>query len=200
MKHSFPVCLVLLAAMVLAAGCAFRVQVQGYRSPEAAVPMNPGMSVHIQAEVDTYAGTCPVAGDELTRMIADLLTREGYTLAPKDQADLIMVYRYNHVGYNGRVRFEPQTGPTGGMKTVGRGGPYRHSLWLRVINAPKFLKDGEEDVVWAGSASLEAAPTGSPRFVAMLLVAAFEDFPGTREETVTRKMHLSDSRIVALGY
>ena len=200
MKHSFSICLVLLVAMVLAGGCSFRVQVQGYRSPESTVPINPGMSVHIQAEVDTYAGSCPVAGDELTRMITDLLTRQGYRIAPKESADLIMVYSYDHVGYSGRVRFEPQTGPTGGMKTVGRGGPYKHSLWLRVIDAEKFLEDGEEVVAWAGSSSLEAAPTGSPRFVAMLLVAAFEDFPGIAEEPVTRKMYLSDSRIGALGY
>ncbi len=200
MKHSFPLCFGLAAAMVLLGGCSFRVQVQGYRSPEATAPMNPGMSVHLQAEVDTYAGSCPVAGDELTRMITELLTERGYEFAPKESADLIMVYSYDHVGYKGRVRFEPQTGPTGGMKTVGKGGPYKHSLWLRAIDAGKFMESGEEQVVWAGSASLEAAPTGSARFVAMLLVAAFEDFPGNKDEIVTRKMYLSDSRIVALGY
>jgi hypothetical protein len=200
MKHSFPLCLVLIAAVVLTGGCAFRVQVQGYRSPETTIEMTPGMSIYLQPEIDTYAGVCPVAGNELTRMITDLLAGEGYQLAPQESADLILVYSYDHVGHKGRVRFEPQTGPTGGMRTVARGGPYEHSLFLRVIDAAKYVENGDEQVVWAGSASLEAAPTGSPRFVAMLLVAAFEDFPGTKEQTVTRKMYLSDSRIVALGY
>jgi hypothetical protein len=200
MKHSFSLCLVLLAAVVLTSGCAFRVQVQGYRSPETTVAMNPEMSIYLQPEIDTYAGACPVAGNELTRMITDLLAGEGYELAPQEEADLILVYSYDHIGHKGRVRFEPQTGPTGGMKTVARGGPYQHSLFLRVIDARKYVENGDEEVVWAGSASLEAAPTGSPKFVAMLLVAAFEDFPGAKEETVTRKMYLSDSRIVALGY
>ena len=200
MQHSFPLRFAVLATVLLAGGCSFRVQVQGYRNPEGTVPMNPGMSVYLQPEIDTYAGTCPVTGNELTRMITDLLAGEGYELAPQESADLILVYRYDHVGLKGRVRFEPQTGPTGGMKTVGRGGPFQHTLWLRIIDAGKYVADGEEQVIWAGSAALEAAPTGSARFVAMLLVAAFEDFPGSNEQPVTRKMYLSDSRILALGY
>lgn len=200
MKRSFLICFVLLTALLLAAGCSFRVQVRGYQSPEATVLMNPGMSVHIQPEASVYSGSGPVEAAELTRMIADLLTELGYKIAPGDEADLLMIYSYDHVGHNNRVRFEPQTGPVGGMKTVGRGGPYDHRLWLRVVNNRQDLKDGEEQVVWVGGASLDSAPTASGRFVAMLLVAAFEDFPRLPEDMVIRKMVLSDARIKALGY
>jgi hypothetical protein len=200
MKRSFLICFVLLATLLLASGCAFRVQVRGYQSPEATVLMNPGMSVHIQPEASAYASSSPVEVAELTRMISDLLTELGYTIAPADESDLLMVYSYDHIGHNNRVRFEPQTGPVGGMKTVGRGGPYDHRLWLRVVNNKKILKDGDEQVVWVGGASLDSAPTASGRFVAMLLVAAFEDFPRLPEDMVTRKMYLSDARIKSLGY
>ena len=200
MKRSFLICFVLLTALLLAAGCSFRVQVRGYQSPEATVLMNPGMSVHIQPEASVYSGSGPVEAAELTRMIADLLTELGYKIAPGDEADLLMIYSYDHVGHNNRVRFEPQTGPVGGMKTVGRGGPYDHRLWLRVVNNREILEAGDEQVVWVGGASLDSSPTASGRFVAMLLVAAFEDFPRLPEDMVIRKMVLSDARIKALGY
>ena len=200
MKRSFLICFVLLAALLLATGCSFRVNVRGYQSPEATVLMNPGMSVHIQPEASVYSGARPVEVAELTRMISTLLTELGYEIAPGDEADLLMVYSYDHVGHNNRVRFEPQTGPVGGMKTVGRGGPYDHRLWLRVVNNREILEAGDEQVVWVGGASLDSSPTASGRFVAMLLVAAFEDFPRLPEDMVIRKMVLSDARIKALGY
>ncbi len=200
MKRSFLICFLLLAALLLTVGCSYRVQVRGYQSPDATVLMKPGMSVHIQPESSAFSSSSPVEATELTRMIADLLADLGYQIAPADAANLLMVYSYDHVGHNNRVRFEPQTGPVGGMKTVGRGGPYDHRLWLRVVDNTKIPKAGEEQVVWVGGASLDSAPTASGRFVAMLLVAAFEDFPRLPEDMVTRRIQLSDARIGALGY
>jgi hypothetical protein len=179
-------------------GCAYKVQVQGYQSPDHAVIDPSGATLHVEKNTEAGAGKCPVDEAVFTAMVEELARQHGFRIAERDEADFVLTFEYVSVGYGGRVRLQPHSGPTQGFKTVGKGGPYDHQLVLRVADTGKLDEGGQMPVVWAGSASLDAAPTEGNRFVAMLLLAAFEEFPFETEEVVVRKINLSDPRVTDL--
>jgi hypothetical protein len=179
-------------------GCAYKVQVQGYQSPDHPVIEPAGATLHVEPNSEVGAGKCPVDAEVFTAMVEDLAREQGFRIRARDEADFILTFEYVSVGYGGRVRLQPHSGPTQGFKTVGKGGPYDHQLVLRMADASKVDEGGQMPIVWAGSASLDAAPTEGTRFVAMLLLAAFEEFPYETEEVVVRRINLSDPRVTNL--
>ncbi|GEM_PF-7029244 len=199
-KTSGPVSAVSACVLLLIlAGCAYKVQVQGVRNLDLPAMEPTGTGILVEPGAHVASGECPVSAEKMVGMVKELARQKGFRIVAREEdADYIMRFDYESVGYEGRVRLQPTSGPATGFKTVSKGGPFDNRLWVRVLDARRGRGTDSSPVLWTGSAALQAAPTQGCRMAALLLVAAFERFPMETGGPVIRRMHVSDSRVSAL--
>ena len=183
---------VLSIALISLSACTQRIHSIGYKNPDYAPAAERGATVFVTKS----PGVAPSELDpSLQEKMEKLLQRKGYEVGARDDAEFFLLYDYRVRGLMARMSLELVQGATHGMETVKRGGPYVHSLSLRLIQAAAYREDSSsEHVVWSGGAVMNDVPTESRMFADMLLVAAFEQFGTTTSDTVTTRMGLNDPR------
>jgi hypothetical protein len=179
------------AAVLLCAGCVHNVYYLGEKGGDTPIP--PADAAGIWVDTDPDAATTPQDAD-VKRKIHMLLRGSGYRTVPEDEADLFLFFEYSVDSVLGRIYLEPMTGMTRGVETVRREGPFEHSLSLWLLDAEAYRDGQREEMLWLGGSKLAQAPTESSRFLDMLLIAAFKEFPQETEGTLRAKMRLNDPR------
>jgi hypothetical protein len=130
--------------------------------------------------------------DQLSAKIELLLRQKGYTISDSGSADYFLFFDYRALGLEQWGRLELLHGK--GMETVKRGGPYVHSLSLRLVDAVVYRDDEEMEVAWQGGAVMDSVPTESTKFHDLVLIAAFDQFGMDSHDAVVTKIALNDSR------
>jgi hypothetical protein len=179
-----------LVCVFLLGGCAYTVHVRGVQFDEQTevTPQAAALCVEPSPDLDQSA-------PDLQAKIERLLAEQGFRIVERNAADYFLLYHFGIESVDQRMNLEPTTGGVrAGMQTSFREGPFEHTLSLRIVNAEPFRKEGSEEIIWAGGAVLDGAPTESEKFDDMLLVAMFKHFPLDTGETLTERMSLDSPK------
>jgi hypothetical protein len=181
---------VLIATTI--SGCAITAHVRGVAGDEAEERPPPTASINVSSDPN---GIPWDENPEITRKIERLLSRKGYTVANSTDAEYYLFFEFDRDSLMNRIRFEPFSGFESGIHTTREEGPFDLSLSLRLVRADAYRETGMGTYVWAGGAILREAPTESPKFTDMLLVAAMRAFPYDTGKTLVERLRLSDSEV-----
>ena len=181
-----------LGLAAVASGCAYTVWVRGVREPGMQLDLKPGVPI----AVALYPEAPPGADRGLAAKIERMLDQRGYRVVPESEAAMVLFFEYKAEDMLARKYFAPTPGPSGGMVTTASEGPFNHTLTLSLVDAQSYRDTTRKtaDILWAGGAVLNAAPVGSPKFVDLLLVAAFDHFGEDTGTTLKTGMTFNDRR------
>ncbi len=210
----------LLAAMVvasIASGCATtQVRVSGYLDRRVERTISPHESIYVMENQDPANR---LFDREMALKIEALIETHGYTLAPREEADLILSYSYGtsgpHVFTDDAPIFSSDTtavaargysyGGWGAGMTVTHVPHtrtlYRKWLLIEVVEGPAWREREERETVWVGEAlSTDASPDMRDR-INYMLVAVFEHFGEDTTRQVVMSFSPDDERVRAVsGY
>lgn len=184
-----------LASALTATGCSVPVFVVGQRGPGH--PEGPPAAATVCVKAVAVHSDEPGI-DAIARKLSRMLAERGYRLVPEADAQLILNFDYDVESLVARVHLRPISAAASGITTTRVRGPFNHNLSLWLVDGPAFRDEGREDVVWLGGAAIAQAPTTSERFLDLLIVQVFRNFPQETDGTKRVKMALSDARARAL--
>jgi hypothetical protein len=191
MNRTLPAAVVLFSLIFAATGCALTTHVRGLAGPEESMAVPPGSRICVATDPDVQE---PQYADTITDGIELLLSNKGYVPASSNEAEYFLFFDFECKPLITRVRLEPIGGGRSGISTERKQGPFDLTLSLKLVEAGAYHETGLEEWVWVGGAILGNAPTESPKFVDLLLVAGMKYFPKETEKVVEVKLHLYDRR------
>lgn len=213
-KLSWFFLLALLAGVV--SGCAatttFQVQVNGYTDSAAPVLFTPGSSFFV---IENQEAKNPLLEKEIKAKIDKLLTTQGYSLAPSDQADYHLMFSYGmgtpqtvsvttpSFGFGvgmGYGRWGP--GPYGGYGLYWPGYPYYtetqplYDRWLqvKVAEGKHYRATGKFNPIWVGEARSSGTSSDLREVLNPLLIATFTQFGKNTGKAVPSAIKQDDPR------
>jgi hypothetical protein len=187
MKRTLLPSVILLAVILATTGCALTAHVRGLAGPEerGAVPPGARVCVATHPKVDE-----PQYADTIADSIELLLSEMGYVPSTSNETEYFLFFDFERKPLITRVRLEPIGGGRSGISTERKEGPFDLTLSLKLVEAGAYHETGVEEWSWVGGAILGNAPTESPKFVDLLLVAGMKYFPEDTGKVVEVKLHL----------
>ena len=179
-------------AMALSVGCSVTVYSRGIDGAGSERELETGAAL---AVVPDTPGESDV---ETVAKIERLLVDDGFTIADVEDADFIVLYNYALSSQVVRRGLEPLSGPTSGIRSAERRGPFDHTVNVRVVEADPWLESGEIRLVWASAAQVADAPTESSRFFDVALFCAIDDLGESTPDTVSERVRIYDRRVRCL--
>lgn len=174
-----------LALTLFGSGCAHTIRVRTVLLDEQR-QITKSESIWVAPSPDAHE-----SAQALTPKVEALLEGKGYRLASRDDADLILFHSTDLDSFQSRVRLELGSGMHGGISWVSHDGPFERSIAVRAVAAEAYRSKEVEEVIWAGGALLDRAPTESPKFDDLLLVVAFKYFPRDTGKTLKVRLGLN---------
>lgn len=192
MKRTPLVRLTVFGFLLGATGCGHAILVKGVDVAEARPVIPQGTSFAVEKDSSAEGETDRA---KVARKIEELLEEKGHEVTSSPDADFSIRYAYEITPLLGKMSLEPIVGSTHqGIRTVRREGPFNHRLYVWVTEAGPGVGEEEPLTVWAGGGILNGAPTDSPRFLDLVLVATFEHFLEDTGETLETRLQLGDAR------
>lgn len=202
-----------LLGLLVCLGCAatYQIMVNGYTDPAAQVRFAPGARFCV---VDNQKAANPLLEKEIRAKIQRMLTLSGFSLAPSEQAEYLLLFTYGigpgassvmvapewGVGFGGGGRywgggyafFWP------GFTTYSTAAVYDRWLLLNVVSAREYREGGQARPLWVGESRSSGTSADLREAVDALLVAAFQQFGRNTGKAVTAELHADDSRLQQL--
>ena len=190
MKIRWICILAALLAMFLL-GCAHRVYTIGVDNPDNTFELAAGARVAVKK----LPGRTAFADDpDIERKMAWVLADQGFETVTDEDADYFVLYEYRVADKMAHMTLELLRGPMEGVRTVRSGGPYVHTLELRLVDAETYRDNRYQDsLIWEGGAVVGDVPTMSSKFHDMLVVAALDRLGMCDIDGDTRRMSLNDT-------
>lgn len=187
MKRTLPATAALFALILTTTGCALTAHVRGVAGPEERAAVSPGARICVSAYPDAE-------DSKITDMIAPsielLLSNMGYVPSTSNEAEYFLFFDFERKPLITRVRLEPIGGGRSGISTERKEGPFDLTLALKLVEAGAYHETGTREYNWIGGAILGNAPTESPKFVDLLLIAGMKHFPNETEKVMEVKLNL----------
>lgn len=180
---------VLVAFILATTGCALTTHVRGLAGAEERAAVPPGARICVSTDPEVQE---PQYADMIAESIEHLLSSKGYVPSASNEAEYFLFFDFERTPLITRVRLEPIGGGRSGISTERREGPFDLTLSLKLVEASAYHETGLQDWSWVGGAILGNAPTESPKFVDLLLVAGMRHFPEETARVVKVKLHLYD--------
>jgi hypothetical protein len=196
MKIRWICILAALLAMFLLGGCAHRVYTIGVDNPDNALELGASSTVAVKK----LPGRAAFEYDpDIERKLARVLAEQGFEIAPEDDAEFFILYEYRVADKMAHMNLELLRGATEGIRTVRRGGPYVHTLEVRLVEAETYRDDRYNDsLIWEGGAVVGDVPTMSPKFHDMLVLAALEQLGKCNLDGDSVRMSLNSTEVQRL--
>ena len=186
------ICILAALLGMILLGCAHRVYTIGVDNPENAVEIASGSTV---AVMKLPGRTAFEHDPDLERKMTWVLADHGFQIAAAEEAEYLVLYEYRISDKMSYMSLELLRGPQEGMVTVRRGGPYVHTLEVRLVEAEVYHDNRYEDsLIWQGGAVIGDVPTTSPKFHDMLVVAALDKLGECNIDGDTMRMSLNDAQ------
>jgi hypothetical protein len=195
------------------AGCAgaYQVKVNGYTDPAAPGQFPPGARF---AVLESPTAPNPLLEREIKAKIERLLTRQGFSLAPYEQAEYVLRFTYGTgpgqsatviapdwgFGFGGGGRYwgGGQVFFWPGFATYSSAAVYDHWLLLNVLAAKAHREGGASRPLWVGESRSSGRSASLREVVNPLLVAAFEQFGKNTGKAVAADLPADDPRLKEL--
>lgn len=206
---------VVVAVLGGCAGVSYQVRVNGYTEGTAPLPAAPGSSFFV---LENPEAANPLLEKEVRAKLQKLLTLQGFSLAPAEQADYHLKFAYGLGAPSGAAVSTPQVGIGIGFG-YGRWGPgpywgsgvywpgpyyvetrplYHRWLQVQVAEGKAHRATGKFHPVWVGEAASVGTSSDLREVVTPLLLAVFSQFGKNTGKAIPTQVSRDDPRFKEL--
>jgi hypothetical protein len=205
-----------LAGALLLSGCAaaYSIQMTGYTDPATPAPFAPGDAFFV---IDNQEAKNPLLDREIKAKINALLAKQGYVVAPFEQADYYLFFTYG-IGPSATARVAMPDYAWGFSLGYGYYHPrsygffwpgfaaypgYREPLYdrwllLNVVEGRHYRESGQFRTVWVGETRSTGTSADIREVINSLLVGAFARFGHDTRKAVIVDLDRRDPRLLQL--